>query len=231
MSETRKNYAREILIGLLITIVGGTIVGIIVIKYEHTVYEDKKIIQSEKPAINQSKTSNPSENQLNRQNLSTLTQTNPQNYSEPNTNEEAKSVKNEPFDLSNSSNEVEVDILGKWNGEWSNEKGAYFKFVLDLKEDNFGDIKGEIKWKLVKSPRASEQSKLNLTAVEYVAGSYDKKSRKLKIKGTRKDDPHTIIALDTYELTLSKNGDVLEGITENNGNWKGVFYGVRFVMK
>ncbi len=100
-----------------------------------------------------------------------------------------------------------------------------------MEDDGFGEIKGAFTWKLIKSPRANEQSKLGLTAVEYFTATYDKTTRKLVIKGSRKDDPHSIIGLDIYHLTLSENGEVLEGITANHGTWKGVFYGIRSLPK
>lgn len=122
------------------------------------------------------------------------------------------------------------EILGKWKGEWSNQNGFYFKFSLDLREDNLGDIEGEFTWKLIKSPRAYEQSKLGLTAIEYIVGTYDHSSRELEIKGINKKDPNSIIGLDVYHLKLSLNNDVLDGKTANHGTWKGLFYGIRKVQ-
>ena len=133
------------------------------------------------------------------------------------------------FLFSLQTNAQNQDVLGKWKGEWSNHLGYYYKFVLDLREDQFGDIVGEFVWKLIKSPRQDERKKLGLTAIEYVNGSY--KRKKLRLKGIRKDDPHRVIGIDVYELTLSENHDILNGITENHGTWKGVFYGSRQIKK
>lgn len=123
------------------------------------------------------------------------------------------------------------NVVGTWKGEWSNHTGFYYTFILELREDKTGDISGEFIWKLIKSPRSDEQKKLGLTATEYVRGTYNSHSRKLNIKGVRKEDPNEIIGMDVYDLTLSKNGAVLEGKTENHGTWKGVFYGLRQLKK
>ena len=123
------------------------------------------------------------------------------------------------------------EVLGKWKGEWSNHEGFYFTFILDLAESDAGDITGEFIWKLIKSPRKDEQPKLGLTAKEYITAKYDKDKRKLQIKGFKKEDPHLIIAIDNYDLSLTENGQILEGKTENHGTWKGVFYGQRFEEK
>ncbi|HFA49801.1 MAG TPA: hypothetical protein ENJ95_12400 [Bacteroidetes bacterium] len=118
-------------------------------------------------------------------------------------------------------------VLGKWKGEWSNEIGHHYKFILKLYEDDFGDISGAFTWKLLQSPRMYEQRKLGLTAIEYVIGDYDPRTRILTLKGVRQSDPYNIISVDIYYLKLSQSGNRLQGLTQNHGNWKGVFYGIR----
>lgn len=123
------------------------------------------------------------------------------------------------------------DILGIWEGEWSNEQGHYYTFVLELEETDAQKIKGAFTWKLIKSPRDYEQKKLGLTAKEFVEGEYDPETKKLSLTGTSKDDPHWIIGIDVYDLTLSKNKQILNGKTEHYGDWKGYFYGARTQLK
>lgn len=123
------------------------------------------------------------------------------------------------------------DVLGTWTGEWSNDRGYYYTFEIDLKENKLGKIEGAFTWKLIKSPYEYEQAKLGLKAIEYIEGFYNSKTKQLNVQGIRKDDPDRIIGMDEYALVLSENKTVLEGKTDNHGTWKGVFYGVRKVKK
>lgn len=122
-------------------------------------------------------------------------------------------------------------VLGQWTGEWTDDDGYYYTFVLDLEESKLGNIQGAFTWKLMKSPYADEQRKLGLEAIEYIEGNFDAKNGKLMVQGIRKDDPDTIIGMDSYDLFLSKNKAVLEGKTKDHGTWKGAFYGIRKVKK
>lgn len=119
------------------------------------------------------------------------------------------------------------DVAGIWIGEWSNHEGFYFTFSLNLEEQASGLFTGAFIWRLEKSPRSFEQPKLGTTAVEYVRGTYNTANRKLTLQGFRKDDPHQIIGIDRYELTLSENAELLAGATKDHGTWKGVFYAAR----
>ena len=122
-------------------------------------------------------------------------------------------------------------LTGKWKGEWSNDKGHYFTFTLDLKGMPNDSISGAFTWTIVKSPWEEEQAKLGKTAIEYFKGTYSRDTREVTFIGYKKDDPHLIIGIDTYRLTLSENNNILEGITKNHGTWKGVFYGSRILEK
>jgi len=71
------------------------------------------------------------------------------------------------------------------------------------------------------TPQESKQSKVGLTAVEYVKGSYDQGTRMLTMEGYRKDDPNDIVSLDKYRLVLAEGSRSLEGKTWNHGGWRG----------
>jgi len=122
-------------------------------------------------------------------------------------------------------------VEGSWKGEWSNNIGHYFTFELTLKQGGTNTVEGAFTWTIVESPYTDEKPKLGMTAVEYVRGQFDPKSRKLSLTGYKKEDPNRIIGLDYYTLTLTENGRILEGPTRNNNTWKGVFYGVKIVPK
>jgi hypothetical protein len=71
------------------------------------------------------------------------------------------------------------------------------------------------------TPQEAKQSKIGLTAVEYIKGSYNPETRMLMMEGYRKDDPNDIISLDKYRLILSEDNRSLGGATWNHGRWRG----------
>jgi hypothetical protein len=85
-------------------------------------------------------------------------------------------------------------------------------------------VRGTIVWTL---RRAAENSpadyahKVGMTGTEYVSG--EMRGGVLVLNGYQKDDQNGILALDKYRLVLSDNGEVLGGITYNNGLWLGQF--------
>jgi hypothetical protein len=117
-------------------------------------------------------------------------------------------------------------IEGRWAGFWVSysveSQGFLYEAALTLAGAADNSVEGQIRWTLRNSPRASEQAKVGLSAVEFVRGSYDPGSRVLRLAGYRKDDPNGVISLDRYHLVLSDNGNVIGGITESHGSWQGV---------
>jgi hypothetical protein len=84
-------------------------------------------------------------------------------------------------------------------------------------------VQGQITWTLEQSPRKEEKSKIGLTGIEYVGGTFDPASGVLLMEGYEKDDPNTILGLDRYRLFLAENGTVIGGITWHHGEWTGLF--------
>ena len=115
----------------------------------------------------------------------------------------------------------------RFKGQWTNPRGHVYAadFTLEIKPD--GAAEGAITWTLVKSPRENEQAKLGRTGVEHVRGRYDAGCRVLTLEGWRKDDPDSILGLDTYRLVLSDNGQALVGPTRSHGSWEGRFDATR----
>lgn len=107
---------------------------------------------------------------------------------------------------SNASSSVLTELTGKWQGQWTSPEGYLYSA-----EGNFdatgssNGIQGNINWILKKSPRKSEQSKLGQGGVEYVKGSYDPEKRILAIAGYRKEDPHQLVGVSKYKLTLTED--------------------------
>lgn len=90
---------------------------------------------------------------------------------------------------------------------------------LNIKDQNRVD--GHLAWTLSKVANTRDRKKLGRQAKEIVRGIYDPKTRSLNFEGRSKNDPHGLIGLDKYELTLSKDGRRLTGRTWNHGRWNG----------
>jgi len=114
-----------------------------------------------------------------------------------------------------------AELSGTWRGQWTSAKGYLYTATLTLSVAPDGKAEGRFAWVLKRSPRAEEQAKLDLGAVEHVSGRADFAARTVSLNGTRKDDPNTVIGLDRYRLVVSDDLRTLGGITWNHGNWQG----------
>ena len=119
------------------------------------------------------------------------------------------------------------EFSGNWQGQWSNPSGYIYSAEMQLSSTGDGNVLGQIHWTLKQSPRAEEQSKIAMTGTEFISGTYDQVNQLLVFKGISKTDPNNILGLDKYKLLLADNGNVMGGITWNNGSWSGVFSLVR----
>jgi serine/threonine protein kinase len=109
-------------------------------------------------------------------------------------------------------------VAGKWQGQWNSSQGNIYSAEVNLdKAGSANSIQGSITWTLISSALQSRQSKIGLTATEFVKGNYNPMTRILSMEGYRKDDPNNIIALDIYRLVLSGDGKSLGGATGNPG--------------
>lgn len=118
-----------------------------------------------------------------------------------------------------------------WEGTWENPIGYVFAFSMKLNPSTNNKFDGSINWTLKKSPEASEQSKIGLTAIEFIEGNYNSETNTAIFSGTREQDPYGIIGLDKYEISFSKGTQLLSGKTRNHGDWKGKIEGVRMTSK
>jgi hypothetical protein len=115
----------------------------------------------------------------------------------------------------------------KYTGTWTKVQTSYvfdFDLILTMKESN--QVEGYFLWKIIHYDendllsKEYYESKIGLTAKEYVKGSYDPQSRAYFLKGYMKEDPHAIIGIDTYKLKVDENEN-LSGTTNANGSWLG----------
>lgn len=122
-------------------------------------------------------------------------------------------------------------LSGVWVGEWSIEgegpDGYLYTGEATFDVNSSNEIDGQIVWTLEKSPFEDEQSKIGLSGVEYVRGTFNPQTLEVDFTGYKKDDPDQIIGMDHYKLTLSVDGTRLTGKTENYGDWKGLFIATR----
>jgi hypothetical protein len=113
---------------------------------------------------------------------------------------------------------------GKWSGDWRSTSGAHLTadVVLVIRESQ--RVEGEVVWVLRRTVDPSKQSKIGLSATEFVRGTFDPVARKISFAGFRKDDPYGVLAnLDKYRLTLSSDGNQMTGTSSNFGRWNAHF--------
>ena len=114
-----------------------------------------------------------------------------------------------------------ADLSGVWQGQWISSRGFLYTTILTLRVGTDGLATGSFAWTLRRSPRPEEQSKLGMSATEYVSGRTNTTARTVTLEGTRKDDPNSVIGLDRYKMVVSDDGKVMGGITWNHGDWQG----------
>jgi hypothetical protein len=129
-------------------------------------------------------------------------------------------------------------VAGQWRGVWTDPSGFVYSAEITLSTGpgcktcaatGDGSIQGQIVWTLRKAgtnaPAGYAQS-VGLTGTEFVRGEM-KGDGFFVLAGYQKDDPHNIIGLDQYRLALADNGNVIGGITRDNGPWTGQLIAMR----
>ena len=121
-----------------------------------------------------------------------------------------------------------------FQGNWTKLGTTYdFQFELTLHVARNNQVKGVFHWTFVQydenfSPSKDYyESKLGLTAKEYVRGTYDPKTKQYILKGYKKDDPHQIIGLDLYRIKEDGTGNNIGGDTRAHHTWQGRINGKR----
>jgi len=102
---------------------------------------------------------------------------------------------------------------GNWSGGWSG-RSAEFSAAAGFAENN-GAVSGQIHWTLRRSSNPQKAGKAGLSAIEYVQGTFDARTGRLRLKGVRKDDPYALVILDTYDLVIARDGRSLTGRSRN----------------
>jgi hypothetical protein len=86
--------------------------------------------------------------------------------------------------------------------------------------DNSGGVEGTITWRLEATNRTGRLNRIGDTAVEYVRGAFNPNTFELTLQGYRVSDS-TLIAIDKYRISLSRNGQSFTGRSETNEkNWE-----------
>jgi hypothetical protein len=110
------------------------------------------------------------------------------------------------------------DVMAAWHGFWTRAGYVYEADAAFAVAPN-NTVDGSINWTVRRSPKPEEQAKIGLTGVEHVSGIFLPDSGVLRLEGTSRDDPNTILGLDKYRLILSDDANVLGGITWGGGTW------------
>ena len=111
-------------------------------------------------------------------------------------------------------------LAGPWRGLWRSDAHDYDASIM-LNVTKAGQVEGTINWTLRKSPRPDYQSKIGLTGVEHVRGTFRPSSSLLSFDGYRLDDPNKILGTDKYRLVVSETRGTMGGITWDHGSWAG----------
>lgn len=119
-----------------------------------------------------------------------------------------------------------ASATGVWLGEWGDAEDNVFGYEIRINESG-GDVSGSIVWILKRSRRPDLQQKIGLSGIEHIRGKYDPQTRLFEFEGYREDDPHEIIGMDKYKLSMSVDGQSLNGQTYDGGTWKGRMSGSR----
>ena len=105
--------------------------------------------------------------------------------------------------------------------------------VLKHKENH--DVEGYFIWKVTRYDEGSSFSinhykdKLGTSGQEFVKGNYNPNTQEYILKGYKKEDPNSIIGLDTYHIKVDQNGDI-GGTTKTSGSWQGRINGKEVPM-
>lgn len=121
----------------------------------------------------------------------------------------------------------EIGAAGSWRLEWIGATNSEYIGGMKLTVSDDGEVEGEIKWRLTKTPREDLKDRIDHSGVEYVRGRFTAANGLIVMEGYRKDDPDGVLGLDRYRLLVSPDGQTLAGLTADNGSWKGRCWGFR----
>jgi len=201
---------RAIAAGLIVAILGAVVAGLI-LKYLDS--DSNSTNSRPAPQLSQSRAPIPQNNETSK----------PEPHQTVNaTTEKLPTLTGNRSNTTNlNSSSMPRELTGRWQGQWSSPFGTIFSANMYLEAIGTSNgIQGYINWNMKSTPQESKQTKIGLTAVEYVKGSYNSETRMLTMEGYREDDPNDIISLDKYRLVLAEDNR-LGGATWNHGGWRG----------
>lgn len=107
--------------------------------------------------------------------------------------------------------ETKLTPAGKWSGGILYPTGTAFSARAEFTDSGNGEIRGQILWTLLQSSNPDNKTKVGMSATEFVRGTYDRSTRTIRIKGYDKRDDANLISLDYYTLSISNDGQIIEG--------------------
>jgi hypothetical protein len=108
---------------------------------------------------------------------------------------------------------LSTDPAGKWAGDFSypsNSKyaGTVYSVQLALADSESGRFHGRLVWTL---QHTNDPEKMDATSTEFVAGIFDKLTRKFSMNGYDSDDPKDKKIVSRYDLALTDDDHFLSG--------------------
>ena len=110
--------------------------------------------------------------------------------------------------------------VSRWEGTWNSARGVVFDFALDVKVEG-GRVDGQFTWTLKACPEGHHlKERIGASGTEHVSGTWTAAGRTLELKGDKVSDD-TLLATDSYRLTVDEKGESIEGGTQgNDGKWE-----------
>ena len=105
-----------------------------------------------------------------------------------------------------------------WQGVWERPDGHAFTFVMRLTILSNDTAKGQIRWRLLRTPPDSiVKDRVNDEAIEFVSGTYNRDAHVVEVQGNRVSDP-TLIIVDDYKFQILNDNVSFEAITRASGD-------------
>lgn len=108
-----------------------------------------------------------------------------------------------------------------WAGTWTDPRGSVYFAELQVEPAARDSVQARFRWTLLRSVQSV--AKIGHSATEFAHGRYDPASQLLLLQGYRKDDPDSVIGIDSYRLLVANRGDALLGVTDDWGTGEGRF--------
>lgn len=122
------------------------------------------------------------------------------------------------------------NLVGGWDGNWSDNDGNQYTFLMIVREESNKQLSGTIRWTLTSTISDDLIRKVGRRGTETVEVSQRGEEREVRLRTVRLNDPDKILGPAEYNLTLSEDGKRLTGKTKalaNSDTSEGRFFARR----